>query len=196
MLGFVPTQPIIGLRKDDTQVTELLLPRIARGEAAAVPACLERYGGLVAALARRFLGTDTDDAVQEIFVELWRCADRYDPTRSAENTFVTMIARRKLIDYRRRQGRQPIAETLVNDAPAAYQSPGDSLALADDAAQAVAALRQLRPEQQDGIRMAICDGLTHEEIATRTGQPLGTVKTNIRRGLLRLREFLHTGRDA
>jgi len=175
--------------------TDCLLPRIASGDAAAVRECLARYGGLVWSLARRFLGNpaDAEDAVQDVFVELWKNAAKYDPSRSAEPTFVTMVTRRRLIDRRRRTARHPVAAPLAEEVVGQSDGGEPRADVSDEAARAAAALGELRDEQQRVIRLAIYDGLTHEEIAAATGLPLGTVKTHIRRGLIRIRERLGGG---
>jgi RNA polymerase sigma factor (sigma-70 family) len=175
--------------------TDQLLPRIATGDSAAVRECIARYGGLVWSLARRFLGnsTDAEDAVQDVFVDLWRNAAKYDPSKSAEPTFITMVARRRLIDRKRRTARVPVASPLEADPPGRSGDGESAAELSDEAARAAEALRGLKDEQRRVIGMAIYQGLTHEEIATATGLPLGTVKTHIRRGLLRIRELLGGG---
>jgi RNA polymerase sigma-70 factor (ECF subfamily) len=167
-----------------------VLPRVAAGDPAAVRECLTRYGGLVWGIARRFAANpaDAEDAVQDVFVEVWKAAGRYDPSVAAESTYIAMIARRRLIDARRKQGRRPKAEPLADDV--ATRAEPCPVELADDAAVAQRALAELRPEQQEAVRLAVLCGLTHDQIAERTGQPLGTVKTHIRRGLLRVRELL------
>lgn len=173
-------------------VANTILQRIALGEKAAVQECLSRYGGLVWSLARRFLGnaTEAEDAVQDIFVELWKNAAKFNPSLSSEPTYITMVTRRRLIDRRRKIVRRPELVQLP-DAVASKQQPGtNQIELIDEAAQAAAALLELRPEQQQVLKLAVYHGLTHEEIAQNTGMPLGTVKTHARRGLIRLREAL------
>jgi RNA polymerase sigma-70 factor (ECF subfamily) len=173
--------------------TDCVLPRIAAGDPAAVPDCLARYGGLVWSLARRFLGNaaDAEDAVQDVFIELWKKAARYDPSRGSEPTYVTMVARRRLIDRKRKAGRAPAAQPLPDEAPA--RAGRDRVELEDEAARAAAVLGELREDERRVIRMAVYQGLTHEEIAAATGLPIGTVKTHIRRGLIRVRERLAAG---
>ena len=85
-----------------------ILHRVADGEPAAIRELTDRYGGLVFALARRFSfdQSEVDDAVQEIFVALWKSAARFDPAIGSEDTFVAMVARRRLIDRRRRISRR------------------------------------------------------------------------------------------
>lgn len=178
-------------------MTDCVLPRIAAGDPAAVPDCIARYGGLVWSLARRFLGNaaDAEDAVQDVFIELWKNAARYDPTRSSEPTYITMIARRRLIDRKRRAGRAPAPQALPDEQLGTPANPprGDRVEIEDEAAKAAAVLGELRDDERRVILMAVYQGLTHEEIATATGLPVGTVKTHIRRGLIRVRERLGAG---
>ncbi len=173
-------------------VTETILQRIARGEQAAVQECLARYSGLVWSLAKRFLGnaTEAEDAVQDIFVELWKKADRFNPTLSSEPTYITMVTRRRLIDCRRKIARRPVLAQLP-ESVASSQAPGTrQVDIVDESSKAAAALQELRPEQQRVLKMAVYHGLTHEEISQSTGLPLGTIKTHVRRGLIKLREVL------
>src|SRR5215813_10857739 len=101
-----------------------LLARVAGGDPGAVRDCLARYGGLVWSIARRFEGGDAEDAVQEIFLDLWRSAARFDPQIASEPAFVAMIARRRLIDRRRTRQRRPITEAIAADPPAADPARG------------------------------------------------------------------------
>lgn len=171
---------------------EPLLPRIAAGESAAVKAFIDRYGGLVWSLARRMCPTEAEDAVQDVFVDLWRNADRFDERVAGEATFVAMIARRRLIDRSRQRARRPANEGFIEDAPAARNDP--KIEVSEEAAIARDAIEQLTPEQQRVIRLTVMQGLTHEETAAATGLPLGTVKTHARRGLMKVREILENAR--
>jgi len=143
-------------------------------------------------VARRYLGAspEAEDVVQEIFIELWRTAGRYDAARASESTFIMLIARRRLLDARRRLARQPIRAELdaIDDAAAPAKA---ETRLDDDAQKALLALQALPAEQQQLLRLSLRDGLTHAEISAQTALPLGTVKTAIRRGLLRLRQTLN-----
>ncbi len=167
-----------------------LLERIARGEEAAVHALLEQYTPLVWTIARRQLGAQcAEDVVQEVFLALWKNAALFDPQLSSEATFVATIARRRVIDQRRRAGRVPPTEA----APEEPATPDEGLAaieLGDEARAAELALAELPSGQRDVLRLAIVDGLTHVEIAARTALPLGTVKSHVRRGLERVRAVL------
>jgi len=171
-----------------------VLARAARGDEVAVRECLSRFGPLVWGLARRLspTGADAEDATQEIFLDLWAHGGRHDPERASEETFVAMIARRRLIDRRRRARRRPALEPVEAASEAA--APGAGAELVAEAAMAVRAMGQLRPEQREVLRLSVAEGLTHEEIAAQTGMPLGTVKAHARRGLIRIRRLL-TGED-
>jgi RNA polymerase sigma-70 factor (ECF subfamily) len=168
-----------------------VLQRIAAGDPAAVQDCLDRYGGLVWSLARRLCPTraDAEDAVQEVFVAVWRNADRFDPSLGSEPTFVAMIARRRLIDRVRRAGRRP-GESALGEHHAGSEGLDDRPDLSEQAARAREALRGLSDDQQRVIQLAIFHGLSHEKISAATGMPLGTVKTHIRRGLIKVRQIL------
>ena len=85
-------------------VSPPILPRVAAGEPTALAECMERYGGLVWSIALRLTGSraDAEDAIQEIFIDLWKSAARFDGAVASEKAFVAMIARRRLIDRRRR----------------------------------------------------------------------------------------------
>jgi RNA polymerase sigma-70 factor (ECF subfamily) len=176
-------------------VAEGILKRIAAGDAAAVDECLRQYGGLVWSLARRF-STDhaeSEDAVQEVFIDVWRSAERFNETMGSEATFITMIARRRLIDRHRKRTRQIDTAALVEETIQAAEENTDRLELAEDVAQAREALGQLRTEERRVLELSIYQGLSQSKIAAITQMPLGTVKTHARRGLIRLREMLGQG---
>jgi len=173
-----------------------ILERVATGQPAAVQECIDRYGGLVWSLARRFCSnpSDAEDAVQEIFLDVWRSAGRFDSAVAAEATFIAMIARRRLIDRSRRAGSRATPSLDAGDMGAnlgdGLPQPTAAAELGEDAQRAAVALDSLKPEQQRVLRLSIYQGLSHERIAEATGLPLGTVKTHVRRGLIRLREIL------
>ena len=171
-----------------------LLPRVAKGEPTAVAECIDRYKNLVWSLARRSCPDVelAEDAVQDIFLKLWRIADRFDPSIASETTFVAMIARRSLIDLSRKKSWSSKTTSAIElDSFAAGEMEADKRAeLKDEAAKAAAMLEQLPEDQKIVIRLSIYDGLSHSRIAETTGLSLGTVKTHIRRGMIRLRESL------
>jgi RNA polymerase sigma-70 factor (ECF subfamily) len=170
-----------------------LLPRVALGDPEAVRTCIDRHGPLVWSIARRLSPTaaDAEDAVQEVFVDLWKSAARFDADAGSEAVFVAMVARRRLIDRmrarKRRPETEPISEPRLDIAGASNQPDGEMCAEASLAADAIAALR---PEQRQILLLAIRHGLSHEEIAAKMSLPLGTVKTHARRALLHVRASL------
>lgn len=176
-------------------MTQAILHRIAEGDPDAVQVCLKAYGGLVWSLARRMLrnSDDAEDAVQEIFLDVWKNAGRFDPTQSSETTFVAMIARRRLIDRIRFSARRINADALEDVLAEPVDRSDKTMQTTLEASDAVKALNALRPEQRQVLQLSIVQGLSHQEIADTTGMPLGTVKTHARRGILQAREFLGLG---
>ena len=173
-------------------MTDTLLQRIAGGDRSAVAACIDTYSGLVWSLARRFLQNEADaeEAVQEIFLELWETAARFDPAVAGEVTFVSMIARRRLIDRRRKLDSEPVSEVLDEIEHSLCDDTQGLLEANAELARVVDAIRTLKPEQQEVINMASWLGMSHGAIAKQTGIPLGTVKSYVARGLLKVREAL------
>lgn len=185
-----------GLGTDLT--TDCVLKRVAQGDPAGVDDCIEQFGGLVWSLARQLCPdrSEAEDAVQEIFVSVWKSAARYDETMGSQATFIATIARRRLIDRARKRNRRLGAASLDESYAVPATSQDDQRAtpraVSEDAMIAERALRDLSDDQQQVIRMSIMHGLSHEQIARSTGMPLGTVKTHIRRGLIRVRKALQT----
>lgn len=179
--------------------TRNLLPHVAGGDQAAVGLVIERYGGLIATLANRYCKNpqDAEDAIQEVFVELWKNAWRFRPTKGAEVTFVAMIARRRLVDLNRRRRDRPVVDVDVDSLPTTsfnnFANLGNvdgNAELAEQVETAAAFLKTLPGKQRKVILRAIYGGLSHSEVAKETGLPLGTVKTWIRQGLRKLRKEL------
>ena len=178
------------------EMARLLLPRIAAGDTHAVRECVTTFGGMVLTLAQRWStdAADAEDAVQEIFFDLWKSADRFDPSKASERGFVAMLARRRLIDRARKRSREIPLDGMPEgfDAPSHAPDHGEQVAGAIDAR---AVLAQLTPMQRQFLERHLLDGKTHDEIARESAVPLGTVKSHIRRGLLKARALL-TGRRA
>lgn len=154
---------------------------------------MDAYGGLVWSLARRYSESvaDAEDATQEIFLEIWKSASRYRSSMGKESTFIATIARRRLIDRVRSANRRPVTQefddTVAIESHSREGSMGD---VAVEVAAAQKALARLNEDQRSILLLGIVEGLSHSEIATQTGKPLGTVKTQMRRGLLKLRSLL------
>jgi RNA polymerase sigma-70 factor, ECF subfamily len=165
--------------------TEGLLRRLMGGDAAALGEFYDLYAGLVNGLALRILRNtaEAEDVVQEVFVQVWRHAERYDPSRGSVEAWLCTIARTRALDrLRRRAARR---EESSDRAPASSAAPKTEEALA-----VRKALATLSAEQRQALELAYYDGLTQTEIAERLGAPLGTIKTRIRTAMVRLRNVL------
>lgn len=169
-----------------------VLQRISNGDKTAVQDCLKKYGGLIWSLSKRMLpnSEDAEDAVQEIFIDIWKNAEKFDETQSSETTFVAMIARRRLIDRIRKSNRQINADSIESVLVEPTNNFDERLQTSVEAQQAAKALQSLRQEQRQVLQLSIYQGLSHQEIADVLKMPIGTVKTHARRGILQAREFL------
>ena len=171
------------------------LERMARGEHEAAAELYDRHGRLVYSLALRILRDqgDAEDVVQEVFSQAWRQASRYQASRGHVVAWLMNLTRSRAIDrLRSRRSRpEPIADdALVMQLPDLGQPVDEQLERAGYAAQIRAAVEELSLLQRVAIELAFYEGLTHAEIADRLELPLGTVKTRIRQGLLKLKDRL------
>ncbi|MGH2513901.1 MAG: sigma-70 family RNA polymerase sigma factor, partial [Candidatus Limnocylindrales bacterium] len=184
------SRPAQGLGEADDAT---LVGRVRERDEAALEELVRRYERPLFALAYRVAGGDqyAQDVVQEVFVTLWRDADRFDPARGAVSSWLLTMARFKAIDLLRREtgAKRRHVEADLSLEPAT-----------DDVHQEVwlrarqdvvrAALRELGDTQREAVSLAFFDGLTHVEVAEALGIPLGTAKTRIRDGLIRLRRVM------
>lgn len=170
-----------------------VLQRIAAGDSSAVGECLDQFGALVWSLARRLsrTGADAEDATQEIFLDIWRSAARFDASQGSEKVFIAMIARRRLIDRLRKTAAEPPMEPLEALEFVKWSVPDHASEISLEAEQAMRALAELRPEQRQVLELGLLQGFSQSEIAARLGMPLGTVKSFMRRGLIKVREFMN-----
>lgn len=139
---------------------------------------------------------ESEDVLQEAFVQMWKRTRTYDPSRSSLFTWAVMISRHKAIDRLRSRSRQSrLAEAVANE-PAEQISSGPAsradsiLARSEERERVRAALAQLGDAQREAIDLAFFGGLTQTQISEKLGTPLGTIKARIRRGLLALRDVL------
>lgn len=169
-----------------------LLPKVAKGDASAVAECLDRYKNLVWSLARRSCPDfqSAEDATQDIFLKLWKTADRFDAEIASESTFVAMIARRSLIDMSRKRRQSTASDAELKAVSNPEMGVAIRAELNDEAAKAAAMLEKLPLDQRKAIQMSVYDGWSHPRIAAAMELPLGTVKTYIRRGMIELRNSL------
>ncbi len=168
-----------------------ILPRVAAGEPRAMNDCITHYGNLVWGIVRRSLKDNAaaEDLVQEIFTEIWKKAALYDSEMASETTFIALVARRRAIDFLRRQGRQPDFQPL-EAAGSIPDSTAPEPSLNCDPEAVKSAIASLPDDTRQLFRLFFEEGFTHPEIAEKTALPLGTVKTRLRRGLITLREQL------
>lgn len=164
-----------------------LIARIRSGDESAMGQLYDRYSGIVYGVALRVLGNTgaAEDVLQEVFMQLWRNPRAFDAERGKLAPWLAVIARNRSIDALRRRP----AEDDIDELPIP-----SSVNLEEEAARRIAVdkvrgvLGQLPQDQRRLLEMAFFEGMTHSEIAGKTGEPLGTVKTRIRTGLLTLRK--------
>lgn len=171
-----------------------ILERIAQGDQVAVSECIDCYSDLVWSLARRFLRDEieAEDAVQEIFIDVWSSASRFDRTIASELTFIATIARRRLIDRRRARTREPQTEVFDESTVSPDEVAGRRLEHQRDITTVSRLVGNMQPEQRRALELAVYHGYSHAEVARRMELPLGTVKTHVRRGLIAIREQMQT----
>jgi RNA polymerase sigma-70 factor (ECF subfamily) len=143
-------------------------------------------------LARKFTKTreDAEDVTQEIFIDIWKSAARFDPTKSPEQAFVMLISRRRLIDCLRKAKRYPL--TLSFDGTEKKQSSEDykRLHMYVEMKLAVDALNKLNIHEKRIIKMSVYGGISNREIAQTVRLPIGTVKSQIWRDLQKIRKSI------
>lgn len=182
-----------------------LLRRMADGDEAALGALYDQWSERVHTLAFWILkdADEAEDVVEETFWQAWRTVGRYDGKRSAGSTWLMMIARSRALDRLRSRRRRadwiaaPSTASLMRDqvGSTAADVPGAELETTDRRAELASALHTLPPEQRTALELAYFEGLSHGEIAERTSQPLGTVKTRIRLAMHKLRQGLGSQRE-
>ena len=169
--------------------------RVAEGDHAALGEVYDRHGRLLYSLALRIVGdtSDAEDVVQDVFTQAWRNARRYDAGRGTVLAWLLTLTRSRAIDRIRGRKVRPEAtrdETVLSTIADGAAPADEQLAWAGRASEIRAAVHGLSVLQRVAIELAFYEGLTHAEIADRLELPLGTVKTRIRQGLLRLRDRL------
>lgn len=134
----------------------------------------------------------SEEVTQEVFVEAWRTATRFDPTRGTARTWLLTLAHRRAIDRVRSSQRSRDRELAdaADTSTAGPDRPDDIVTARFERAEVIDALESLGDKHREAVELAFFDGLTHTQIAEKLDMPLGTVKTRIRAGLLRLRDVL------
>ena len=171
----------------------ILMGKLAAGDHHALMIIYDRYSSLVYALSLHVLGDphSAEDVMQEVFLRLLRKASFYNPARGGLGGWLTVMARHQAIDIlRRKQREMRLADAVI---PIEHSNETNCPA---DLAMVRSVLEKLPAEQREVLNLAYFSGLTHAEIASRTGKPLGTVKSRIRLALQSLRQFLHVAGDS
>lgn len=173
---------------------EVLVARVSRGDEAAFAALYEKLSSRVFGLVRHLLRDDaqSEEVTQEIFVEAWQNASRYDPSRASVTTWLMTIAHRRAVDRIRSSQASRLRDLKVGieNFQEAYEPVEASAILHDESHRVMNALRELSEEQRLVIQLAYFGGLTHVEVAEHLQLPLGTVKTRIRDGMQKLRSLM------
>jgi len=181
---------------DDTP--ENLMSRVATGDQRAFDAVYDQMAPSVYGVVRRVLRdpAQSEEVTQEVFIEIWRHAGRFDRDRASAQTWALMIAHRRAVDrVRSEQASRDRGERLARQASAEpVPTPADAMAEQVDRVRTADALATLSDTQREVIELAYYDGLTQIEIADRLRIPLGTVKTRARDGLTRLRRRMGRSR--
>ncbi|WP_082166480.1 sigma-70 family RNA polymerase sigma factor [Octadecabacter temperatus] len=193
-------RPLVAARKDRSLVKQSS-PQISDLTAAMIAVRNDRDRDAFALLFDHFAprlkgfimrtGTGSGQAeeiVQDVMLTVWRKADQFDPERAQVSAWVYQITRNRQIDVIRKENK-PLPEELGED-PSAEPDASQILAVEQEAGQLKGALERLKPDQREMIEKAYLGELTHQEISTQTGLPLGTIKSRIRLGLEKLRHEL------
>lgn len=174
---------------------EELMALIVRREEAALGALYDRYGALVYTIALRITGDrqTAEEVMQDVFQGIWQTAGSFQPGLGAAASWLVGIARHRAIDATRskRERARTREQTIEGTALPDPEGNPDAAVVQLDLREAVkAALENLPPSQRQAVELAYYGGLTRVEIAERLGEPIGTVKTRLRLGLLKLRDLL------
>jgi RNA polymerase sigma-70 factor (ECF subfamily) len=163
--------------------------RVQYGDQAAFADVYDAISGLVFGAVKRILRDPamSEEVTQEVFVEMWTTAQRFDPDRGLVSTWAVTIARRRSIDrVRREQSQRNRIEKLADRRPDSAPLTDDTAVASIEQQRVAQALAELPSDQRQIIELAFLDGLSHSAIADRLGLPLGTVKGRVRGGLQRL----------
>jgi len=186
------------LQPDSGQTADVeLLKAVARGDEQALAQLYDSYRVILFGLLVRILNSreEAEDVLQEVFLQVWRRARDFDETRGKPFTWLVTLARSRAIDRLRSLGaRDRVAQASVREAAEEVSDAARDTFRSEQRALVTSALSQLPEEQKRPLVLAYFDGLTQSEIATKLGAPLGTVKTRMRAGMIKLRELL-TGKN-
>jgi RNA polymerase sigma-70 factor (ECF subfamily) len=175
-----------------------LVERIMAGEEDALSALYDRYAGMLYAMLVRILKDTSaaEEVLQDLFLQLWRGASRFDVSRGSLPAWLLVIGRNRALSRLRRRDRREVLEDPEEFSLDSVPSAGD---LEDEAwrrqlmERLRGAMATLPPEQKEALELAYFEGMTQTEIAARTGSPLGTVKSRVRAAMQSLKQFFDDG---
>lgn len=182
------------MQPEQAQTTDVdLLHAIARGDEAALASLYDRYRVILFSLLVRILNIreEAEDVLQEVFLQVWRRAGDFDERRGRPFTWLVTLARSRAIDrLRLLAARQRVADSAAQNTHDEVSDAATDTLHSEQREIVRRALAELPEEQKHTLLLAYFEGLTQTEIASRLGAPLGTVKTRMRSGMLKLRELL------
>ena len=173
------------------------LRQIGQGDRRSFEALYDRFSGVLFSTAYRVLNNReaAEDVLQDVFIQIWEKAALYDPARGKPMTWAITLTRNKAIDrLRSTQRRNRLQDDLLHESETVEQfddrSSFDALSSVETGGMVRAAIQKLSKDQREAIELAFFSSLTQTEISERLGEPLGTVKARIRRGMMKLRDLL------
>lgn len=181
-----------------------LIKAVAEGDPDALAVLYDRHAGALFSLCLRTLrdAEEAEEVLEDVFWQLWRQARQFDPTRGSALAYLVTLARSRAVDRlrardRRVRLRRAVPDSLLGEsllgASTIAPTPLQEALVLERQARVRLAMADLPAAQREAVELSFLEGLSHPEISTRLGEPLGTIKTRIRNGLLRLRDSL---RDA
>ena len=175
---------------------EALISRVARGDSGAFEALYDELSSAVFGLARRVVRDPAraEDVTQEVFLEVWRKAARYDRTLGTPRTWMMTIAHRRAVDAVRRSESQKRRDNRGAPDEVVHDEPGDAVIRDEEHGAVRGCLDTLTELQLESVRLAYFNGYTYNEVAALLDKPLPTIKTRMRDGLIRLRDCLEGAR--
>lgn len=190
--------PAVGAPRETNRNDLELMAAIAGGDETAISVLYDRYAPLLLAVCRRILRdtAEAEDVLGEVFYEIWRRSARFDGGRGSPVTYLLTLARSRAIDRKRLLGSRPAdrpagdSAARLTDRSADDPGPLQNTDGHEQSTRVRQALAELDPEQRRALECAYFEGMSHTQIAQRLNKPLGTVKTYIRQGLIRLRSAL------
>ena len=175
---------------------DVLIGRVARGDAGAFESLYDELASAVFGLARRVVRDPAraEDVTQEVFLEVWRKASRYDRALGTPRTWVLTIAHRRAVDAVRRSESQKRQDNHGAPDEVIHDEPGEAVIREEEHGAVRGCLETLTELQLESVRLAYFNGYTYNEVATLLDKPLPTIKTRMRDGLIRLRDCLEGAR--